>query len=78
MGAIDESYSNWNSPILLVPKPDESVCFCMDFCQVNTFLKFDADPIPCVDELLDQFAVTGFYPIMDFTKSYWQTPLSSK
>lgn len=77
MGAIDESYSNRNSPILLVPNPDESVCFWVDFHKVNTFLKFLAYPIPCV-ELLDQLGVPHFYSIMDFTKGYWQTPLSSR
>lgn len=79
MGAINESYSNCTSPILLVPKPDESVCVCMDFHNVNTFLKCDAYPNPCLDELLHQLGVAGlFCPFMNFTEGYWQTLLSSK
>lgn len=62
MGTIDES-SKWNSPILLVPKMDESVCI---------YLKFDVYPIPCLDDLLDQLGVAHFYSFMDFSKGYWQ------
>lgn len=75
MGAIDELNSNWNSSILLVLK---LVCSCIDLCKVNTFLEFEAYPIPCVDELLDLFVAAHFYSILDLTKGYWQTPLTSK
>ncbi len=54
MGVIEESHSDWASPIVLVPKRDGSVRFCVDYCKVNAVLKFDAYQMPRVDKLLDR------------------------
>ncbi|XP_048039104.1 uncharacterized protein LOC125263947 [Megalobrama amblycephala] len=76
MGVIEESSSNWASPIVLVPKTDGSVRFCVDYRKVNTVSKFDAYPMPRVDELLDRLGTARFYSTLDLTKGYWQIPLS--
>ncbi len=54
MGVIEESHSDWASPIVLVPKTDGSVRFCVDYRKVNAVSKFDAYPMLRVDELLDR------------------------
>ncbi len=77
MGVIEESRSDWASPIVLVPKTDGSVRFCMDYRKVNAVSKFDAYPMPRVDELLDRLDTARFYSTLDLTKGYWQIPLSS-
>ncbi len=76
MGVIEESRSDWASPIVLVPKTDGSVRFCVDYRKVNAVSKFDAYPIPRVDELLDRLGTARFYSTLDLTKGYWQIPLS--
>ncbi len=76
MGVIEESHSDWASPIVLVPKTDGSVRFCVDYRKVNAVSKFDAYPMPRVDELLDRLGTTRFYSTLDLTKGYWQIPLS--
>lgn len=45
MGVITESQSTWHSPIVLVPKPDGLVRFCIDFHKVNKISKLT--PIQC-------------------------------
>ncbi len=72
LGVIEESHSDWASPIVLVPKMDGSVRFCVDYRRVNAVSKFDAYTMPRVDEL----GVAHFYSTLDLTKGYWQIPLS--
>ncbi|MGL4504143.1 MAG: reverse transcriptase family protein, partial [Aeromonas sobria] len=76
LGVIEESHSDWASPIVLVPKTDGSVRFCVDYRKVNAVSKFDAYPMPRVDELLDRLGSARFYSTVDLTKGYWQIPLS--
>ncbi len=76
LGVIEESHSDWASPIVLVPKTDGSVRFCVDYRKVNAVSKFDAYPMPQVDELLDRLGAARFYSTLDLTKGYWQIPLS--
>ncbi|CAM4702666.1 unnamed protein product [Lepidochelys kempii] len=66
---IEESHSQWSSPIVLVPKPDGTLRFCNDFWKLNEVSQFDAYPISCIDELVDQLG-------KDLTKGYWQIPLA--
>ncbi len=61
---------------MLVPKTDSSVRFCVDYRRVNAVSKFDAYPMPRVDELLDRLGAARFYSTLDLTKGYWQIPLS--
>ncbi len=76
LGVIEESHSDWASPIVLVPKTDGSVRFCVDYRKVNAVSKFDASPMCRVDELLDRLGAARFYSTLDLTKGYWQIPLS--
>ncbi len=61
---------------MLVPKMDGSVRFCVDYRKVNAVSKFDAYPMPRVDELLDRLGAARFYSTLDLSKGYWQIPLS--
>lgn len=76
LGVIEESHSQWSSPTVLVPKPDGSIRFCNDFRKLNEVSKFDAYPMPRVDELVERLAKDRFFTILDLTKGYWQIPLT--
>lgn len=74
---IEPSQSEWWSPIVLVPKPDGSIHFCIDFWEVNKKAKFDTYPMPRADILLNQVGKASYLSSLDLTKGYWQVPLWS-
>ncbi|CAM4596972.1 unnamed protein product [Lepidochelys olivacea] len=77
LGVIEESYSQWSSPIL-VPKPDSTMKFCNDFRQLNEISQFDGYPIPRIDELVDRLGSARFLITLNLTKGYWQIPLTKE
>ncbi|CAM4589834.1 unnamed protein product [Lepidochelys kempii] len=78
LGVIEPSQSEWRSPVVLVPKPDGSWQFCIDFWRVNAISKFDAYPMPRIDELLDWLGEACYITTLDLTKGYWQIPLDPR
>ncbi|CAM5092157.1 unnamed protein product [Eretmochelys imbricata] len=75
MGVIRPSGSAWASPVVLVPKPDGEIYFCMDYCKLNAVTRPDNHPMPCTDELLEKLGWDQFISTLDLTKGYWQVPL---
>jgi hypothetical protein len=71
-GVIEESNSEWCSPIVLVPKPDGTIRFCNDFRKLNEISKFDAYPMPRIERL----GTARYISTLDLTKGYWQVPLA--
>lgn len=49
----EEFYSEWCSPIMLVPKLHHSIWFCIDCSNINGVFKFDAHPTSPLHEMLD-------------------------
>lgn len=74
LGVVEESKSEWRSPIVLVPKPDGSVRFCIDFRKVNAISRFDTSPMPRVDELLEGLGHAEFISTLDLTKGISRFP----
>ena len=75
-GVISPSKSPWASPIVLVPKKDGTVCFCVDYRKLNQNAKFDAYPMPRVEEVLEHIGQGRFITTLDLAKGYWQIPMA--
>lgn len=45
MEIIEPSSSDWNNPIILVPKKDGTLKFCLDFRKLKAVSKFDPYPM---------------------------------
>lgn len=72
LGVTEQSWSEWCSPIVLVPKTNETLHFSIDFRRVNAISKVDAYPMPQTDELLDNLGTAGYITTFDHTERYWQ------
>ncbi|KAL0199496.1 hypothetical protein M9458_008036, partial [Cirrhinus mrigala] len=74
--AIEEEVQQMLNPIVMVPKPDGTLRFCIDFRRLNEVSEFDGYPMPRVDELLDRLGSARYITTLDLTKGYWQVLLS--
>ncbi|CAM5173812.1 unnamed protein product [Eretmochelys imbricata] len=75
MGVIRPSESAWASPVVLVPKPDGEICFCVDCRKLNAVTRPKNYPIPHTDELPEELGQAQFISTLNLTKGYWQVPL---
>ena len=53
LGVIKPSQSEWASPLLLVPKPDGTKRFCVDYRKLNLVTTKDSYPLPRMDDCID-------------------------
>ena len=54
LGIIEPSESPWASPLVLVPKSDESIRLCTDYRKVNALTVADIFPLPRVEDFIDR------------------------
>ena len=77
-GIVQPSRSPWASPIVLFEKKDGNVRFCVDYRKLNQVSKFDAYPMPRVDEVLESVGSAQFISTLDLVRGYWQIPMSEQ
>ena len=58
-------YSEWVSPIVIVPKKNDKLRICQDYQKLNSVTKKDYFPLPFTDILLDEVARHEYYSFMD-------------
>lgn len=76
---IEPSASEYNSPVLLVPKKStdgqKAWRMCIDFRNVNKALLADKFPLPRIDDILDQLGRAKWFSVVDLMSGFHQIPL---
>jgi hypothetical protein len=77
-GVIRPSQASEYSQILLVPKPDGSWRFCVDYRALNALLTNMGWPLPNIDRLLRRLGAkrAKYFAVLDLTAGYHQVLLS--
>ena len=76
-GVIEPANSEWASPVVLVPKLDGSLRFCVDYRKLNSLTVKDTYPFPRMDECIDSMGEAQFFTALDANSGYWQIPVAN-
>ena len=74
---IEPSTSNYNSPVILIPKKGVSKKWrmCIDYRLVNKKLIADKYPLPRIEDILDNLGRAKFFSVLDLYSGFHQIPL---
>ena len=78
LGVIEPSIFPYSSPIVLVPKKDGSVRFCINFRKLDKMTEFDAEPISNMEEIINRMSGHKYFTKMGLSKGYWQVNLTER
>ncbi|KAF0721971.1 hypothetical protein Ae201684_018793 [Aphanomyces euteiches] len=78
LGLIRPSTSPWESPVLMIRKPDGSIRFCIDYRKLNDVTIKDRYPMPRVDDLLDVLGKSKYFSTMHVASGYWNVRMEEK
>ena len=70
MGVIEPSTGEWASPVVMVPKPDGSVRFCIYYRKLSLMTVKDAYPTPRTDECIDSLGDARTFSTLDCNAGY--------
>ena len=60
LGIIRPSNSPWAFPVVVVPKPDGTIRFCVNYRKLNKITKMDAYPISNMDKMIEKVAAAKY------------------
>ena len=78
---IEPSVSEYNSPLLLVPKKstdEKKWRLVVDYRQLNKKLLADKFPLPRIDDILDQLGRAKFFSTLDLMSGFHQIQIDEK
>ena len=77
-GVIRDATSEWASPVVLIPKPDGSMRFCVEYRRLNSLTVKDSYPLPRMEDCLDSLGEAQYFTVLDCNSGYWQIPVDPR
>ena len=71
-------FSEWVSPIVMVPKKNGKIRICQDYRKLNAVTKKDYFPLPFTDSILDAVAGHECYSFLDGFSGYNQVKIAKE
>ena len=64
-GVVRDAKSEWASPVVMIPKSDGSIRFCVDYRRLNELTVRDSYPFPRMEDCLDSLGEAAFFTTLD-------------
>ena len=77
-GVIQPSNSPWCNAVVLVRKKDGSLCFCINFRNLNSLTVKESHLLPRICETLESLTGTAYYSTFDMNSGFWQVPMDEE
>lgn len=77
-GIIQESSSEFSSPVVVVKKKDGSSRLCVDFRKLNKQIIKDRYPLPLIEEQLDKLAGATVFSTLDLKNGFFHVPVEEE
>jgi hypothetical protein len=69
-GVIEPASTDWASPVVLVPKPDGTMRFCVDYRKLNAMTSRDTYRLPRMDECIYSLGNASIFSTLDCNCGY--------
>ncbi|GBO35270.1 Retrovirus-related Pol polyprotein from transposon 17.6 [Araneus ventricosus] len=76
LGVIEVGGSDFSSPLILVEAPGKDPHPCVDYRKLKSVTRAEYFPLPNIEERIELIAGARYITVIDFTKGYWQIPLT--
>ena len=77
-GIIRRSKSPWSSPIILVPKPNNTRRMCVDYRRLNKITIQQSWPMPRIIDILDRFNGSRYFSALDLKSGFYQVEMEEE
>lgn len=74
---VDEP-TEWCSGLVTVPKPNGDIRMCVDYVQLNKYIRREIYPMPVTENILGQLGQTRYFSKLDANSGFWQFDLDEK
>jgi len=78
LGVIEPSSAEWAFPVVLVPKPDGTMRFGVNYRQLNEVTVRDVYPLPRMDDCIGFLGDAKVFSTLDCNSGYWQIPVADE
>jgi len=78
LGVIEPSSAEMAFLVVLVPKHDGTMRFCVDYRQLNEVTVRDVYPLPRRDDCIDFLGDAKVLSTLDCNSGYWQVPVADE
>ena len=73
---VTPSSSPWSAPVVLFPKKNGNLRFCVDYLRLNKVTTRDVYPMPRQDDILGRLGGSRFFSTLDLENGFWQVPVT--